>query len=126
MHTNSPGNAMTTHSRHSAVDSAIFDLERNAIHDAQAAARLPGPDHYQVLSWLHEALRPASYVEIGVMSGESLKLAWPPTVALGIDPQPNASHRWRASTQIVTMTSTEFFAQHNLADVLGMPHFSLA
>jgi hypothetical protein len=109
-----------------AVDSTIFDHDRNAIHDAEAAARLPGPDHYQVLSWLHEALRPASYVEIGVMSGESLKLAVPPTVALGIDPLPLADQCWRASTRIVPMTSTEFFAQHNLADILAMPHFSLA
>jgi hypothetical protein len=109
-----------------AADSIRFDLQRNALHDREAAARLPGPDFYEVLGWLHEELKPASYVEIGVMSGESLKLASPPTLALGIDPAPIADQAWRTSTRIVPLTSTEFFARHDLAALLGMPHFSLA
>lgn len=89
-------------------------------HDAAAAARFPGPDYYEVLRWLHEELRPAVYVEIGVGYGESLKLALPGTKALGIDPHPLADHAWRAATTIVPLTSEQFFAGHR------PPEFSLA
>lgn len=95
-------------------------------HDIWAAQRLPGPHYYKVLRWIHEILRPSSYVEIGVGYGESLKLASPPTVAIGIDPASKAVRRWRTDTRIFAMTSAEFFARHDLAEVLGMPHFGLA
>lgn len=94
--------------------------------DAIASARFPGPDYYEVLQWLHRELRPASYVELGVGYGESLKLALPPTVALGIDPWPLADHPWRAETHIVRATSSDFFASHRLSDWIGMPHFNFA
>lgn len=95
-------------------------------HDREAAARLPGPDYYEVLRWLHEELRPAVYTEIGVSYGESLKLAMPPTVALGIDPRPLADHPWKTVTRIAEMTSGEFFARHTLREWAGADRFSLA
>ncbi len=105
-------------------DPAIYNYSMrwpdSSAHDAAAAARLPGPDYYEVLSWLHEELRPAVYVEIGVGYGESLKLALPGTKALGIDPHPLADHPWRAATTIVPLTSEEYFARHRA------PEFSLA
>jgi len=99
---------------------------RNAVHDAAAAARFPGPDYYQVLGWLHQELQPAGYVEIGVSYGESLKLAAPPTIALGIDPAPLAEHRWKTTTRLVALPSSKFFQTCDLRDQLGMDHFSLA
>ena len=84
----------------------------SSAHDAAAAARLPGPDYYEVLRWLHEELRPAAYVEIGVSYGESLKLALPGSTALGIDPHPLADHSWRAATTIVPLSSEDYFARH--------------
>jgi hypothetical protein len=92
----------------------------SSVHDAAAAASFPGPDYYEVLRWLHEELRPAAYIEIGVAYGESLKLALPGTKALGIDPHPIADHPWRAETTIVPLTSEEYFARHR------PPEFSLA
>lgn len=92
----------------------MFDPAEMARHDAEAARRMPGPDYYTVLAWIHAALRPAVYLEIGVSFGESLKLAAPPTLAIGVDPDPQADHRWRAETHIHRMTSDGYFARDNV------------
>ena len=51
-----------------------FDPELCQRHLAEAAERLPGPEYYTVLGWLHEFLRPEVYLEIGVWAGDSLRL----------------------------------------------------
>ena len=96
------------------------------MHDIVASMRFPGPDYYRVLAWLHEDLKPKTYLEIGVFQGNSLRLAMPPTIALGIDPFPEVDARWRTQTQIVSMASSEFFAKHSLAEFFGVNSFSLA
>jgi len=98
-------------------------MRRMREHDAAASARFPGPDYYQVLGWIHETLRPATYVEIGVGYGESLRLAIPPTVSLGIDPHPPAEFTGPA---FIRQTSIDFFARYDLREFLGSPYFSLA
>ncbi len=98
----------------------------SSAHDAAAAARFPGPDYYEVLGWIHEEMRPRAYVEIGVLYGESLKLALAGGMALGIDPHPVAAHPWRAATTIVPLTSEEFFARHRLREYFGEDRFALA
>lgn len=89
----------------------MFDPDENARDDAEASRRLPGPDYYRVLSWIQETLRPAVYLEIGVLYGESLRLALPPTRAIGVDPEPLADHVWQSPTVIYRMTSREYFAR---------------
>lgn len=86
-------------------------------HDAEAARRLPGPDYYEALRWIHRALRPAVYLEIGVLYGESLRLAMPPTLAIGIDPAPRAEHVWSAPTRILPVTSDEYFARPPIPEI---------
>jgi hypothetical protein len=98
-----------------------YDPVAGARDDAAAAQRFPGPNYLQVLGWIHQELRPASYVEIGVLHGHSMKLARPGTVAIGIDPHPRVQGR-----RVFPLTSTEFFRRFDLRQVLGMPHFSLA
>jgi hypothetical protein len=88
-----------------------------AFHDSAAARRFPGPDYHEVLGWLHEALQPETYVEIGVMGGGSLRIARPSTTAVGIDPEAPGSGGTRAL--IFSMTSGEFFARYDLREVLG-------
>jgi hypothetical protein len=91
-----------------------------------AAARFRGPSYYEVLAWLHAELTPASYVEIGVYRGDSLALAQPPTVALGIDPEPLCNRSWAAPTRIAASTSYDFFATQRLDQVLGADQVSFA
>jgi len=79
-------------------------------HLGLALARRPGPDYLDWLKRLHETLRPTVYVEIGIETGESLRLAQPPTYAFGIDPAPRVDGRtWQTETRIHALTSDAFF-----------------
>lgn len=102
-----------------------FAPRREIIHGLVAAKRFPGPNYYEVLSWLQDELQPKTYVEIGVRRGTSLKLAGPPTVALGIDPFPEVENCWATHTHVVPMTSAEFFARHTLEEFVGTNRVSL-
>lgn len=88
-----------------------------AFHDRAAARRFPGPDYLEVLDWIHQALRPETYVEIGVLAGGSLRIARPSTVAVGIDPGTRGVTG--VAARVFSMTSDEFFAQYDLRQVLG-------
>jgi hypothetical protein len=103
-----------------------FEAREAAMHAIVAWMRFPGPNYYEVLRWLHEELKPASYLEIGVFQGRSLSLAMPPTIALGIDPRPRVDHHWQTQTQVLPMTSSEFFSRHSLAEFFRAQCFSLA
>jgi methyltransferase family protein len=77
---------------------------------------------YQVLTWVHQFLKPSTYVEIGIESGASLRLAQPPTVAVGIDSAPLTDGPWFTETRIFRCTSTEFFRHYDLRAILiGKP-----
>jgi hypothetical protein len=103
-----------------------LEAREAVMHWAVACMRFPGPNYYEVLRWLHEELKPPSYLEIGVFRGRSLSLAMPPTIALGIDPCPKVDHHWQTQTQVVPMTSSEFFSGHSLAEFFRADCFSLA
>jgi hypothetical protein len=112
-------NRLASVSMVSNMASSPYDLARMAADDAAAARRFPRPDFYQVLSWMHASMRPETYVEIGVHGGCSLRLAQPPTVAAGIDPAPLDDGPWPVETHLFRLTSAEFFARHDLWQVLG-------
>src|SRR5262245_41128834 len=57
-------------------------------HVRQSAERYPGPNYFEVLKWIHSALKPDVYLEIGVGTGASLMRAQPPTRCIAIDPDP--------------------------------------
>jgi len=95
-------------------------------HLALAASQMPGPDYYAVLGWIHEILRPANYFEIGIRKGDSLRLAAPETLCVGIDPEPDIHTALPPNTQVFRMTSDEFFAEHKIPDLLHAPTFDLA
>lgn len=87
-----------------------------------AQLRLPGPSSADMLSSIHNWLRPRNYVEIGVASGDSIVLAAPGTRAIGIDPAPTVSRQLPPSTTICAETSDDFFARHDLRALLdGLP-----
>ncbi len=103
--------------RHPAFPGALSGL---------ASVTLPGADYRSVLAWIHEALRPRTYVEIGVESGATLALARPPTLALGIDPAPRVSHTFGVPTRLFVTTSDDFFARHDLIAELDGQRVELA
>jgi hypothetical protein len=87
-----------------------------ARHDEAAGHRFPGPDYLAVLAAIHRTLRPATYLEIGVLWGESLRLALPETRVLGIDPAPLTD-----DPRVYRIGSRDFFAIHNPETILQGP-----
>lgn len=63
---------------------------------------------HEFLARLHEMLKPKIYMETGVQSGESLKLAHAAELAIGIDPYPLIGQS--GNQQIFPMYSREYFA----------------
>ena len=61
-----------------------------------------------ILSDIHNALAPSFYLEIGVRHGRSLALANAP--AIGVNSLPEITVELPSTTQVVTMTSDEFFS----------------
>lgn len=95
-----------------------------------AAQEMPGEDYYHWLQRFHQWLRPASYVEIGLGHGRSLALAGPDTKALGIDPYQGVWERLHyicphGPATLFPMTSDDFFAQHDLREILERETFDL-
>jgi hypothetical protein len=88
-------------------------------HLGISSARLPGVSYDKWLTRLHELLRPAVYLEIGVETGDVLALARPPTIAIGVDPVPSLTVPVVTETHVFAETSDEFFAQRRLNAVVG-------
>jgi Methyltransferase domain len=102
-----------------------YDDDLLRVHLEQAAVRLPGPDYYTVLRWIHEILRPETYIEIGVRRGDSLRAALQQCLCVAVDPVP-LDAAVSPKVHVFEMTSDSFFESHNVAEVLGVPCFSLA
>jgi len=79
----------------------------------------PGPSYRDILRRLHDALRPRSYLEIGVEHGTTLAFAVHSEQVIGIDPAPApAGPAWPARARYFQMTSDAFFERHSRTDVL--------
>jgi hypothetical protein len=103
----------------------------------KAQARCPGEWYFQVLARVCEAVRPRTYLEIGVATGDSLRLVRPPTLAIGIDPEPRIAGPLAPNQRVFAETSDAFFAERDvraefgglpidLAFIDGMHHFEYA
>lgn len=64
---------------------------------------------HEFLAKLHVTLQPRGYLEIGVFSGDSLRLVNRGTPAIGIDPDPHLHGHFPGTTQVYRMTSDQFF-----------------
>lgn len=74
---------------------------------------------YQFLAALHELLRPATYLEIGVQNGLSLSYAHSGVKAIGVDPAPAICVPIGADVELHAKTSDEFFAGQDPLAHLG-------
>jgi Glycosyl transferase family 2 len=103
-----------------------FDPDSAEAHIGLSVLRMPGEDYFAWLRRFHQALRPQTYLEIGVARGASLALAQPPTRAIGVDPEPMVSARFSAETHIFCETSDAFFASGRLPSLLNGEPLALA
>jgi hypothetical protein len=82
-------------------------------------APLGDPFYRKFLRQVHWNTRPRTYVEIGVYTGDSLSLAAPRTHVVGIDPAAKITRELSRRTTVYEETSDDFFAQHDLAALIG-------
>ncbi len=94
-----------------------------ATYQSLSEAIMPGAHYQQRLSDFHQWLKPACYLEIGVATGATIKLARPNTIAIGIDPNPVINMPLPKTTQVFSLESDAFFEKYNLSVVTG--HTSL-
>ena len=93
---------------------------------AAVKKRFPGPTYLDWLQWFHTTLKPTSYLEIGVESGQSLQFARSPTRAVGVDPALQIVHPQEAWVKLFQLPSDDFFASHDLRQVLDAKAVNLA
>lgn len=103
----------------------------------EAQIRFEGDWYFQVLRRFLDELKPRTYFEIGVAAGDSLKLVKAPTLAIGVDPEPQITFQLEPNQRVFAETSDAFFAGHDvraelgglpidLAFIDGMHHFEFA
>lgn len=98
------------------------DPDFEPCHRLMAQIALPGPSYLDTLAFLHRALRPRTYLEIGVATGESFALALPGTRAIGVDPEPRIDYPLAAGATLARTTSDRFFSSGDVkAEFGGLP-----
>jgi len=104
-----------------------LSLDRNLLraHIGMAAVRMPGDFYYDWLERLYSVVAPETLVEIGVADGASLARARPPTVAIGVDPNPTVNYALKAETHIFPETSDAFFARRGADALLAGRHVGI-
>lgn len=114
-----------------------LDPERGETRNLLQSHYLQGPSYESVLADIHEALKPRTYIEVGIFMGGTIKLAHADTLVLGVDPSPQIKFALPPNFRIFAETSDRFFAAHDvraelgglpvdLAFIDGMHHFDFA
>ena len=80
---------------------------------------LPGLHYTKILRVIHQTLRPRTYFEIGVFTGDSIALARPETRVIGVDPDPKIPSHLPVGTTVHAMTSDDYFAARDVSAELG-------
>ena len=88
-------------------------------HNLLADLTLPGAWYLDLLARIQSHLKPRTYVEIGVAEGESIALAQPETLAIGVDPEPKIARPLGPRASVRAMTSDDYFGKCDVAGELG-------
>ncbi len=124
----------TAAAENSVIQSLIKPVPTNITPGAPEVEVTKGEQSYlKILECLHQVLKPALYLEIGVRRGISFRLAQ--AKAIGIDPNFEISDELPSRFQLFQMTSDRFFESHggtaltqkiDLAFIDGMHWFEFA
>ena len=74
-----------------------------------AELEFPGDDYFRILARIHEHVRPATYLEIGVDQGLSFEIISPETLALGVDPNPRLLKPLTPRQRVFAQDQRRFF-----------------
>jgi len=107
-------------------DKALAMGDFRPAHILRAKIDLPGEDYLELMARMHQHIRPATYVEIGVNTGQSLQLVRPETRAIGVDPAPKLAAPPPAGHTVYAETSDAFFARHDVVADLGGRRIDMA
>lgn len=109
-----------------ALQTEDYSMAHLKAHLMLAELEFPGEDYFQVLARIHEHLKPATYLEIGIDQGQSFEIVRPETLALGVDPNPRLRKPLGPRQRVFAQTSDEFFEQCDVASELGGKTLDLA
>ncbi len=87
---------------------------------------LTGTNYYAFLETLHQVLKPASYIEVGVRKGRAFMAARCPSIA--IDPVFKIERNVIGNKPVAHFaqkTSDDFFAECNPCNILGVQHIDM-
>jgi len=93
---------------------------------ALSRLRFPGDTYLDLLTKIHRAFSPSTYVEIGVGTGSSLQRTLPSTLCVGIDPAPHQASGLPPHVRTIPLTSGTFFARDDVTSILGFSKIDLA
>ena len=93
-----------------------------------ASMLMPGPSYRDVLAYIHRTLKPNTYLEIGVETGATLRLAQTAKTIVGVDPNLDSIRRSESLGQAILYgcTSDEFFEVQTQESVLENQPLDLA
>lgn len=109
-----------------ALQAEDYSVAHLKAHLMLAELEFSGEDYFQVLARIHEHLKPATYLEIGIDQGQSFEIVRPETLALGVDPNPRLRKPLGPRQRVFAQTSDDFFAQHDVSSELGGKTLDLA
>ena len=111
---------------HAALQTADYSMAHFKAHQMLAELEFPGEGYFQVLARIHEYLKPATYLEIGVDQGLSFDIVRPETLALGVDPNPQLQKPLGPRQRVFAQTSDEFFERSDVISELDGRTLDLA
>lgn len=116
-------NALATRAYNRALE---IEPDRLNAHLSLVEMKFPGEHYTAMLRQLHQLLKPATYLEIGVETGQSMALAQPETRCIGIDPEPCISSPLPPRCDIFPQTSDSFFEQSDVRSLLEQQNIEFA
>jgi hypothetical protein len=109
-----------------ALKTPDYSVAHLRAHWMLAELEFPGEDYFKVIARIHEYLKPATYLEVGIDQGDSFEIVRPETVALGVDPNPRPQKPLGPNQRVFAQTSDEFFDQCDVTSQLGGKTVDLA
>jgi len=109
-----------------ALQAEDYSLAHRDAHRMLAELEFPGEGYFQILARIHEHLKPATYLEIGIHQGLSFEIVMPETLALGVDPNPRLRKPPGPRRRVFAQTSDEFFEKCDVISELGGKTLDLA